>query len=119
MSADSSDTDIRPYDELESPTRATSASQKRSTASLKRTANPNGLRRLPIASKAKCKSYVVHTVNRTSPCFNMTATVEKGSSMAGSRSYINPGSLVLFLHRQGHLRPYSASYVLLDITMDI
>ena len=49
----------------------------------------------------------------------MTATVEKGidSSMAGSRSYINPGSLVLFLHRHGHLRPYSASYVLLDITM--
>ena len=30
-------------------------------------------------------------------------------TMAGSRSFINPGSLVLFLHRHGHLRPYSAS----------
>ena len=41
MSADSSDSDIS-SDELESPSRATGASQKRtSTASLKRTGNPN------------------------------------------------------------------------------
>ena len=46
MSADSSDTDIL-SDELDSPpSRAAGASQKRSTASLKRMANPNEPKKL-------------------------------------------------------------------------
>ena len=62
MSADSSDSDIS-SDELESPSRAAGASQKRSTASLKRTGNPNepkkvkGPSSLPLAKYKSITSF--------------------------------------------------------------
>ena len=58
MSANSSDSDIS-SDELESPSRATGASQKRSTASLKRTENPNEPKKVKGPSSLPLAKYKV------------------------------------------------------------